>query len=168
MDKKKKKTLIFKRIIQILDKQYPKCDLIKLSKKTEMFTKINGEEVPAKLLPLTNVTTLLEVKISDGRIFRATKGTRKAGSRVGIHVHRYGGYTLVLSGEMTDFVEGRESKKYKSPSGYYMPPCTPMEAANLSDKDAEIIDIFIGDPGSPFIDILEPRWNFERIGRFSK
>ena len=164
----KKKQLILKRIIQILDKQDPGCDLMNLSKKTEMFSKINGKEIPGKLLPLTNVKTLLEVKNSDGRIFRATKGTRKAGSRVGIHVHRYGGYTLVLSGEMTDFVEGRESQKYKSPSGYYMPPCTPMAAANLSDKDVEIIDIFIGEPGSPFIEILEPNWNFERLGRFSK
>ena len=39
---------------------------------------------------------------------------------------------------------------------------------NLIDKDVEIIDIFIGEPGSPFIEILEPKWDFERLGRFSK
>ena len=30
----------------------------------------------------------------------------------------------------------------------------------------ELIDIFIGPPGEPYIEILEPDWHFERIGRW--
>jgi len=94
------------------------------------------------------------------------KSIRKAGTRVGIHVHRFGGYTLILKGEMTDFVQGKPIKKYAANSGYFMPPCTPMSAANLGEEDVELIDIFIGEPGKPFIEILEPDWTFPRVLRF--
>ena len=49
-----------------------------------------------------------------------------------------------------------------------MPPCTPMSACNLGDKDAILIDIFIGEPGEPFIDIKEPDWKFKRLGILDK
>ena len=164
MDIEKRKKIIA-RIIEILNKK-SKCDMIKLSKKSDCFTKINGKTPPGKLLPLQNTTTLLNILNVDGKRVFVSKGIRKAGTRVGTHVHRHGGYTLVLSGEITDFVEGNPNMKFKAPSGYYMPPCTPMAAANLGDKDATLIDIFIGDPGTPFIEILEPSWNFERLGIF--
>ena len=32
--------------------------------------------------------------------------------------------------------------------------------------DFELIDIFIGPPGEPFIEVLEPDWPFERVLRF--
>ena len=58
----------------------------------------------------------------------------------------------------------KTNKKYGANTTYYMPPCTPMAAANLGKKDLELIDIFIGKPGEPFIEILEPKWGFKRIG----
>jgi quercetin dioxygenase-like cupin family protein len=145
-----------------------RCNLKKLSKKTDGFRKINGKKLPAKLAPLYNSKVLLNVINSKGERVYITKGIRKKNTRVGIHVHKYGGYTLVLRGEITDFVEGIENKKYKAGSGYYMPPCTPMSACNLGKEDAELIDIFIGKPGEPFIDILEPCWKFPREGILPK
>lgn len=144
------------------------CDLVCLSKLTDGFRKINGEVPPGELLPLEGSTTLLNVVNNDCKRVFISKGTRKAGTRVGIHVHRYGGYTLVLSGAITDFVQGQPNKTYTAPSGYYMPPCTPMSAANLGDTDAELIDIFIGEPNTPFIEVLEPQWNHPRFGMFDK
>jgi hypothetical protein len=42
---------------------------------------------------------------------------------------------------------------------YYMPPNTPMSAANNDEfVDAELIDIFIVPPGQPEITIIEPGW----------
>jgi len=159
-----KKIKILKKIVEILDKGV-KCDMIKLFNKTDKFRKINDKIPIGKLEPLQGSVTLLNMINVNGKRVIVMKGTRKAGTRVGIHVHRYGGYTLVLSGEITDFVQGIPDKKYKANSGYYMPPCTPMSAANLGKDDAVLIDIFIGDPGTPFIEILEPSWNFNRIGK---
>lgn len=145
-----------------------KCNLKKLSCETNKFTEINGQTPPGILLPTQDSKVLLNTINSQGQSVLMVKSVRKAGTRVGIHVHRYGGYTLILSGEMTDFVQGQSIKKYGANSGYYMPPCTPMAAANLGDVDVELIDIFIGEPGKPFIEILEPAWPFQRILRFDK
>jgi len=49
-----------------------------------------------------------------------------------------------------------------------MPPCTPMSACNLGDEDSILIDIFIGEPGEPFIEILEPEWKYKRVGILDK
>lgn len=144
----------------------PKCDLEFLRKETNNFSEINGEKLPGDPKPLVNGVTLLNIINSQGQRVYVHKGTRKAGTRVGIHVHKYGGYTLILSGTMTDFVQGKDRMTFGPNSGYYMPPCTPMSAANLGDEDVELIDIFIGPPNEEYITILEPDWKYDRIGRF--
>ena len=141
------------------------CSLSTLSEITNGFTEINGQTPPGELATLVDSNRMISTKNVNGDCVLMVKSTRKAGTRVGIHVHKYGGYTLILKGIMTDFVQGKEIKKY-SGSGYYMPPCTPMSAGNLGDEDVELIDIFIGPPGEPFIEILEPNWTFERIEKF--
>ena len=142
------------------------CDLTKLSQETDGFTKINGETLPGTLATLVDSTILLNQKNADGQQVYMVRSTRKAGTRVGIHVHKYGGYTLILSGTMTDFVQGQPVKTYGPNSGYYMPPCTPMSAANLGEEDVELIDIFIGPPCEAFITVVEPEWSFPREGKF--
>lgn len=142
-----------------------KCSLEYLSQETNGFTEINGLKPPGELKTLVDSNILLSTKNVNGDCVLMVKSIRKAGTRVGIHVHKYGGYTLILKGTMTDFVQGMENKTYTN-SGYYMPPCTPMAAGNLGEEDVELIDIFIGPPGEPFIEILEPDWPYERIERF--
>jgi quercetin dioxygenase-like cupin family protein len=141
------------------------CSLSTLSQITNGFTEINGQTPPGELATLVDSNRMISTKNVNGDCVLMVKSTRKVGTRVGIHVHKYGGYTLILKGTMTDFVQGKEIKKY-SGSGYYMPPCTPMSAGNLGDEDVELIDIFIGPPGEPFIEILEPNWTFDRIEKF--
>lgn len=141
------------------------CSLSTLSQITNGFTEINGQTPPGELATLVDSNRMISTKNVNGDCVLMVKSIRKAGTRVGIHVHKYGGYTLILKGTMTDFVQGKEIKKY-SGSGYYMPPCTPMSAGNLGEEDVELIDIFIGPPGEPFIEILEPNWTFERIEKF--
>ena len=88
-------------------------------------TAINGAVPPGRLLALQNTVTMLDTLDAGGKRLFITMGTRKAGTRVGIHVHKHGGHTCVLSGEITDFVEGREPMTWPAGTCYYMPPDTP-------------------------------------------
>lgn len=121
-------------------------------------TTINGKPLPGRLHPLVNVSTMIDTVDANGNRLLVTKGTRKAGTRVGVHVHEYGGHTCVLSGEITDFVQGHANGRYPAGTCYYMPPNTPMSAANLGKVDAVLIDTFILPPGKPVITILEPAY----------
>lgn len=125
-------------------------------------TEINGAVPDGELKPLQNVQSLVPAGLIDsfGREVILHRGIREAGTRVGIHIHEYGGYTLVLSGTITDFVEGQANSTYHAGQWYYMPPNTPMAAANLGTEDAELIDIFLVPPGQPEITIIEPGWDF--------
>ena len=128
---------------------------------TYPITTINGATPPGKLQPLANTSTMLDTKQSDGLRLLVTKGTRLAGTRVAIHVHEYGGHTCVLSGEITDFVEGKANGRYPAGTCYYMPANTPMSAANLGKEDAVLIDTFVLPFGAPAITIMEPGYNAE-------
>jgi len=128
---------------------------------TYPITTINSATPPGKLQPLANTSTMLDTKQSDGLRLLVTKGTRLAGTRVAIHVHEYGGHTCVLSGEITDFVEGKANGRYPAGTCYYMPANTPMSAANLGKEDAVLIDTFVLPFGAPPITIMEPGYNAE-------
>ena len=125
-------------------------------------TEINGQILPPeiKMKPLQNVIDLVPPGYIDsfGREVIIHRGIREAQTRVGIHIHEYGGYTLVLSGTITDYVQGRDPETHGPGDWYYMPPDTPMSAANLGTEDAELIDIFLVPPGQPSITIIEPGW----------
>ena len=121
---------------------------------------INGTVPEGELKPLQNVMDLVSPGYIDSfdREVVIHRGIREAGTRVGIHIHEYGGYTLVLSGTITDYVEGMEPMTHSAGDWYYMPPNVPMSAANLGSEDAELIDIFFVPPGEPSITIIEPGW----------
>ena len=111
--------------------------------------------VAAKLVDLTVVTDTIGV---DGDRLLVLQGIRLAGTRAPIHYHDYGGRTCVLSGTITDFVEGMEPMIVPAGSCYYMPPDTPMTAANLGDEDVLLVDTFVLPPSAPAIIVLEPNW----------
>lgn len=117
---------------------------------------INGERLPARMARLVDSSTMLDTVDVNGQRIVVEKGVRKAGTRVGIHVHEYGGHTCVLSGEITGFMEGHAPHKWPVGTCYYMPPNVPMAAANLGTEDAVLVDTFILPPGKPTITILEP------------
>ncbi len=119
-------------------------------------TTINGEIPPGILAPLGNSFVMLDTITADGSRLVIHNGVRLAGTRVGIHIHDFGGWTCVISGTITDFVEGQEPTENPAGTCYYMPPHTPMTAANLGTEDAIVIDTFDLPEGQKMITILEP------------
>jgi len=122
----------------------------------EIVREINGYTPPGDLKPLQNEVTMIDTIDANGNRLVVMQGVREAGTRVGIHVHEYGGHTCVVSGTITDFVEGKPPMLFKAGQCYYMPPNVPMTATNLGSEDAVLIDTFILPPGEPLITILEP------------
>ncbi len=97
-------------------------------------------------------------EITGDQQVRVFLGTRKAGTRAGIHVHESGGLTFVVGGKgrVTDFVEGFPNAEYPVCSYYSMPSNIPMSAANLTDKNVRLMDVFVTPVGQPFITFIEP------------
>ena len=122
-------------------------------------SRINGKKPPGTVSNLVNTKLLIDAIQPDGMQLSVTRGTRLPGTRVAIHVHEFGGFTCIISGEITDFVEGKEDAVYGPGECYYMPPNTPMSAANLGDESAVLIDSFVVPPGKPVITKLEPGFN---------
>jgi len=120
---------------------------------------VNGAVPPGIVRGLDEVAVLLDTIASDGQRLVVTRGIRRAGTRVGIHVHQYGGHTCVLSGTITDFVEGKPDSVWPAGTCYYMPANTPMSAANLGTEDAVLMDTFKLPPDAPTITIVEPGIN---------
>ena len=121
-------------------------------------TTINNAPVPGEMLPEQNVFVMLDTIDAHGNHLKTSQGTRMAGTRVAIHTHQFGGETCVLSGVITDFVEGHEPMEWPAGTCYYMPPNTLMSAANLGTEDAVLIDTFNQPPDTPLITIREPGW----------
>lgn len=118
-------------------------------------TEINGFAPPAVATALRNVKIMAMTDLPDGQTLVVSRGTRPPGTRAAIHVHEYGGHTCVLSGAITDFVEGMAPSLFPADTCYYMPANTPMTAANLGSEDAVLIDTFIVPKGAPTITIIE-------------
>lgn len=118
-------------------------------------TKINGETPLGEIQSLVNTKILIDTLQTNGDRLLVTMGTRQAGTRVGIHVHEYGGHTCVLTGDITVFVEGKSNEHYPAGTCYYMPPNTPMSASNLGKEDAVLTDTFILPVGAPPATMLE-------------
>ncbi|TGD88004.1 cupin domain-containing protein [Mycolicibacterium sp. CH28] len=119
-------------------------------------TTINGSVPPGSVTPLDDVSVMLDTVQADGNELLVLQGTRRPGTRVAIHVHDYGGHTCVLSGTITDFMDGHEPMTYPAGTCYYMPPDTPMSAANLGTEQARLIDTFVFPPGAEPTTMLEP------------
>ena len=121
-------------------------------------TTINGRTPPGKLLPLQGAHEVVD-EITGEHHYRVSIGTRVAGTRVGIHVHEEGGTTFVIGGKVgriTDLVQGYPNALNPFGSYYYMPSNIPMAAANYSNQDVLLMDIFINTVGIPPITIIEP------------
>lgn len=122
----------------------------------EPVTTINGSPPPGILQPLEDVETMIDTVTADGNRLLVVQGTRRAGTRSVIHFHDYGGYTCVLTGVLTDYVEGQPPRAYPAGTCYYMPPDVPMTAVNLGTEDARLIDNFALPPGAMPMTALEP------------
>lgn len=121
-------------------------------------TTVNGATPPGTMAPLSDMTVMLDTVQADGQRLLIQQGIRKPGTRAPIHSHDFGGHTCVLSGTITDFVEGQEPMTISAGSCYYMAPRVAMTAANVGKDDVRLIDTFILPPDAPAIIVLEPGW----------
>ena len=106
-------------------------------------TTINGKVPVGNLEGMEGDQPAIDTVINGNRLL-VNVGVRKAGTRVGIHVHESGGLTFVMGdkGAITDFVEGFPDRTFPAGTYYYMPYNTPMSASNLTNNDVQLIDIF--------------------------
>lgn len=123
-------------------------------------TTIDGAVPDGVVAPMRDVSVMLDTIQDDGDRLVVWQGIRAPGTRAAIHVHDYGGHTCVLSGTITDFMEGMNHPMvFPAGTCYYMPPNTPMTAANLGPGDAHLIDTFVLPPGALTMNIVEPGWD---------
>lgn len=120
---------------------------------------INGKKPPGTVAGLINGQELINEIRPDGKQLLVFKGTRLPVTRVAIHVHEYSGFTCIISGIITDFVEGKIDANYGPGDCYFMPANTPMSAANLGEEPVVLIDSFVVPPGKPVITKIEPGFN---------
>ena len=116
---------------------------------------INGKKLPGVIQGLTNTKTLVDRTRPDGNRILAVRGIRLPGTRVPIHVHDHSGLTCVVSGQITDFVEGENDQVFGPGECYYMPEKTPMSAANLGQDPVMLIDVFVLPPGEAPMRVVE-------------
>ncbi len=121
-------------------------------------TTVNGTTPPGTAASLSEMTVMLDTVQADGQRLLVQQGIREPGTRAPIHSHDFGGHTCVLSGTITDFVEGKDPATFSAGSCYYMPPDVAMTAANLGTDDVRLIDTFVLPPDAPTIIVLEPGW----------
>ena len=121
-------------------------------------TTINGEKPPGTMAKLADISVMLDTVQADGSRLLIEQGIRKPGTRAPIHYHDFGGNSCVLSGTITDFVEGSKPMTFPAGTCYYMPPDVAMTAANLGTEDVRLIDTFVAPPTAPVIIVLEPGW----------
>ena len=121
-------------------------------------TTLNGSSPPAVMAPLADLSVMLDTVQSDGNRLLVVQGVRKPGTRAPIQYHDFGGHTCVLSGTITDFVEGQNPTTHPAGTCYYMPPDVAMTAANLGTEDVRLIATFVTPPDAPAILVLEPGW----------
>lgn len=126
--------------------------------------KINGKKPKGDLNTMENISDkMIDWKGRDRLTGEkvhivANLGYRKPGTRVGIHVHENSGITFVLKGKgrITDYVESLPNSTNEKGDYYFMPSNVPMSAANLTKRDAMLLDLFVVKPGTPVITIIEP------------
>lgn len=126
--------------------------------------KINGKKPEGNLNVMENISDGMIDWTGRDRVtgekvhILANLGYRKAGTRVGIHVHEGSGITFVLKGKgaITDYVESLPNSFNEKGDYYFMPSNVPMSAANLTEHDAMLLDLFVVKAGTPAITIIEP------------
>ena len=116
---------------------------------------INGKSLPGVIKRLVNTKTLVDEIRPDGQRILAVRGTRLPGTRVPIHVHQFSGLTCIISGQVTDFVEGQAEKVFGAGDCYFMPAETPMSAVNLGTKSVVLVDVFVLPDGAKPMRVIE-------------
>lgn len=115
---------------------------------------LNGEVPPGK--PTLVHTSVLDVDtIRDGLQVRVYRDVREAGTRAPIHVHPFGGWTCVGSGQAILYVEGMAPQRAAAGECVEMPALVPMSNANPGPGPSVLFDNFVTPVGAPVWRIVE-------------
>jgi quercetin dioxygenase-like cupin family protein len=121
----------------------------------QLVSTINGKELPSNATIVINSETLIDTKDESGHQIFVFKDTRSPDTRAPIHIHPYGGFTCVLEGEMTLYMEGSDPSTVTKEGCYYMPANTIMSGINSGDTDAIMLDSFEVPAGEEFWIVIE-------------
>ena len=115
---------------------------------------VNGEVPPGSPTLIHTSKETLNV-MRDGQHIRVYRDVREPGTRAPIHIHPFGGWTCVMSGQAVMYLEGMEPKKAGPGECIDMPPMTPMSNVNPGTEPAVLIDTFVTPPNAPMMRIIE-------------
>lgn len=115
---------------------------------------INGQQLPGT--PMLVKSSLIQVDAPHaGRQVRVYQDIREPGTRSPIHVHPFGGWTCIASGQATLFAEGHDPVSAKAGECFDMPALTPMSNLNDGNVPAVLLDNFVTPPGAPIWRVIE-------------
>lgn len=115
---------------------------------------INGEVPPGKPTLVHFSNEILNV-MRDGQQVRVFRDVREPGTRAPIHVHPFGGWTCVVSGEAVLYLDGSEPQTTRAGECVNMPPLIPMSNVNPGTEPAVLLDSFVTPPNAPVWRIIE-------------
>jgi len=129
-------------------------DVIDEANSYPLVTGINGETPPGEPTLVHTSTEVLST-MKDGQQIRVYRDTRDAGTRSPIHIHPFGGWTCVISGQAILYVEGAEPKFTGPGDCVNMPAMTPMSNVNPGPGTSVLLDSFDTPPDAPVWRIVE-------------
>jgi quercetin dioxygenase-like cupin family protein len=91
----------------------------------------------------------------DGQQVRVYRDVREPGTRAPIHIHPFGGWTCVVSGQAVLYLDGFAPKKTGPGDCVNMPAMTPMSNVNPGPEPAVLLDSFVTPPNAPVWRIIE-------------
>ncbi len=115
---------------------------------------INGEVPPGEPTLVHTSQEILNV-MRDGQQVRVYKDVREPGTRAPIHIHPFGGWTCVVSGQAVLYLDGSEPKSTGPGECVDMPAMVPMSNVNPGPGPAVLLDSFVTPPDAPVWRIIE-------------
>ena len=119
-----------------------------------LISEINGM-VPPEKPTLVHTSALVLNVMRDGQQVRVYRDIREPGTRAPFHVHPFGGWTCVVSGQAVLYLEGAEPQRVDEGGCVNMPALKPMSNANPGPGPAVLLDNFVTPPGAPVWRIVE-------------
>jgi len=119
-----------------------------------LVSSVNGSVPPGKPTLVETSAKVMDAMV-DGKQVRVFRDVRAPGTRAPIHVHPFGGWTCVVSGQAVLYLEGAEPARTEAGTCVYMPPLTPMSNVNPGPGPAVLLDNFVTPPDAPVWRIVE-------------
>ena len=81
--------------------------------------------------------------------------TLKPGDKTPFHTHRFPVTVYILEGAFTLEMEGRAPVTLKAGQAMVEPPNVKMTGYNRSTEPLRVLIVYVSDPGTPFLDLVQ-------------